>query len=205
MQSLFFMKLVMLYRLEVSWADSFSLSTASTWKTSFCWDGPLGSSICSGFKGKARRGTLTHLWGKTPAALPCRLTVAFQKGGGIFLKHTWRRLFLLWLEGREESWQLWVVVLGAGEQLFLMCTWLFMHGLSSSSWANFSLRGFQEKGLSFVITLLIHHSSQRGTAYAGGEVREKVICSFSFFQVQLCPASPPSHPCPMPTFLTERA
>lgn len=156
------------------------------------------------------KGRLGEAHSPTSGARPQLLCPAdsqwlFNGGGGIFLKHAWRRLFLLWLEGREESWQLWVVVLGAGEQLFLMCTWLFMHGLSSSSWANFSLRGFQEKGLSFVITLLIHHSSQRGTAYAGGEVREKVICSFSFFQVQLCPASPPSHPCPMPTFLMERA
>lgn len=55
-----------------------------------------------------------------------------------------------------------------GELLFLMCTWLFMHGLSSSSWANFSLPGFQEKGLSSVITLLIHHSRRGGTACAGG-------------------------------------
>lgn len=84
-----------------------------------------------------------------------------------------------------------------------MCVWLFMHGLSSSSWANFSLPGFQEKGLSSVITLLIHHSSQGGAAYAGGEVREKVRCGFSFFQVRLCPASPPSHPTRSPFLMEE--
>lgn len=81
-----------------------------------------------------------------------------------------------------------------------MCGWLFMHGLSSSSWANFSLPGFQEKGLSFVITLLIHHNSQGGAAYAGGEVREKVRRGFSSRYGSVLPApSLPTHS----RFLTE--
>lgn len=42
--------------------------------------------------------------------------------------------------------------------LFLTCSRLFMHGPSRGSLVNVSLWGFQEKGLSFVITLLIHHS-----------------------------------------------
>lgn len=52
MQSLFFMNLAMLYQPEVCWTDPFSLSTASALKTSFCWDGPLGSSIGGEFKSK---------------------------------------------------------------------------------------------------------------------------------------------------------
>lgn len=126
---------------------------------------------------KQRRGqdhSQTSETRKTPAALPAdrRQTqdtdppwLFFSKGktslehilGGGIASFGWGVVGSLGLWSKEP-----------GELLFLMCTWLFMHGLSSSSWANFSLPGFQEKGLSSVITLLIHHSRRRGTAYAGG-------------------------------------
>lgn len=60
-QSLFFANPVMLYQPEVCWADPLSLSTASASKTSFCWDGPLGSSVGSEFKAKAKTGPLTDV------------------------------------------------------------------------------------------------------------------------------------------------
>lgn len=87
-------------------------------------------------------------------------------------KHPWRRLFFFCLEGTGELLEVSLVdisgQLEASELLFLTRTWLFMQGLSSSSWANFSRWGFQEKGLSFVITHLIHHSSWGGDALVCG-------------------------------------